>query len=436
MGTTCVLVTPCCSGRCTPETSAISIDIKKSSFKKVSQCLKHMERLGLLTVKETGGVASIVAVQRLHDLFRGVKVEDPDAFKAMVAQREAGATGGGGGGAAPLVASADWVSTAATGKVTVVDLYKIPKQLREVFGARRGQFGEGLRSSELKDVFVQYIKEKEIEIPTDRTSICVPMDDDALFKIAGAVNDAKQLKREKEEIEAMRAAQAAAAARAEALARRRYGGGSGDNDDNGDSDAGYGYDDDEYGDDEVYDESNTSAYESTIGRGAVVAGVWMPSAGSDEGGRASSSSGGGGGVKAKTVFTKPVSFSTAAAKGQSSKAKPPSAPPPVLQPSKTQAQAWPKLGATGHGEAAAAAAAAASAATGNNADTTSVPVPPPSAPMMMGIVVRKDELFKALMAKMSPCHAIITPNGTDSISYLKQALQAPHTYAHAIVYTL
>jgi hypothetical protein len=47
-----------------------SIDIKKSSYKKVSIFLEHYKALGLLFLNEVNGVLSVSKVDRSHQLFK------------------------------------------------------------------------------------------------------------------------------------------------------------------------------------------------------------------------------------------------------------------------------------------------------------------------------------------------------------------------------
>jgi hypothetical protein len=95
---------------------------------------------------------SIVNVQRAHDLFRGIKVGDPDEFKALVAKK---------GEAAPLeddqaestsvlISAVKKSSAPGDNKITVLELYKLTKQLKDVFGSGlRGQHGEFFVAAEV-----------------------------------------------------------------------------------------------------------------------------------------------------------------------------------------------------------------------------------------------------------------------------------------------
>ena len=76
-----------------------------------------MEQIGLLTIKETNGVASVSSVQRVHDLYRGVKVSDPTTLRLGApgtVEREREREGEG----------------KKDKKVSVMELYKMPKKMR------------------------------------------------------------------------------------------------------------------------------------------------------------------------------------------------------------------------------------------------------------------------------------------------------------------
>ena len=74
-----------------------------------------MEKIGLLIVKETNGVASVISVQRVHDLFKGIKVQNPENLRRS--------TGG-------TLGREDEEKKRKDGKVAVLELYKMPKKMR------------------------------------------------------------------------------------------------------------------------------------------------------------------------------------------------------------------------------------------------------------------------------------------------------------------
>ena len=68
------------------------LDLKLSSYRKVSSFLTHCQALSLLTLQESQGVSTITTLNKTHDLFRGVKVDNPELFKNNVLN----STSGGG----------------------------------------------------------------------------------------------------------------------------------------------------------------------------------------------------------------------------------------------------------------------------------------------------------------------------------------------------
>lgn len=67
------------------------VQIKNTRFKKVSQFLIFCtsDECGrLLSTREENGVTMIASVQRAHELFKGAKVNDPEAFKAAVLSKK------------------------------------------------------------------------------------------------------------------------------------------------------------------------------------------------------------------------------------------------------------------------------------------------------------------------------------------------------------
>jgi hypothetical protein len=102
-----------------------NIDIKKTSFKKVSNYFSTLEKRGLVTLQTTeDGVISIVTVDASHMALRGHKVRDPVAFKAFAygtsvrpLSEASGAAGGESRGRSQL------------NEVEILSLTKLPKSL-------------------------------------------------------------------------------------------------------------------------------------------------------------------------------------------------------------------------------------------------------------------------------------------------------------------
>lgn len=77
-----------------------------------------MENRGLLTLKESNGVASVMSVQRVHDLFKGVKVQNPDTLRTGLKNKDDD--------------KKDNNKEKGNGKIAVIELYKFPKKMKYV----------------------------------------------------------------------------------------------------------------------------------------------------------------------------------------------------------------------------------------------------------------------------------------------------------------
>ena len=75
-----------------------------------------MENRGLLTLKEVNGVASVTSVQRVHELFKGVKVQNPESLRAGTRTKEDDKKD----------------KERGNGKIAVIELYKFPKKMKYV----------------------------------------------------------------------------------------------------------------------------------------------------------------------------------------------------------------------------------------------------------------------------------------------------------------
>lgn len=142
------------------ETPSQDLDIRRSSFRKVSVFLRHFSKLRLFSLKEQGGVISVTNVQRAHDLFRGVKIEDREEFLVRVAAASSTRKDGlvededaEGGSSEFSKSMARQQAAAMKGsgdmKINVLELFKLTKQLREIFGSIHGSHGEYLTAQEV-----------------------------------------------------------------------------------------------------------------------------------------------------------------------------------------------------------------------------------------------------------------------------------------------
>jgi translation initiation factor 2D len=136
--------------------STSTIDIKKTSYKKVSKFLDYCKGIDLLTYREENGISTITGVKRMHDLFREYKAEDPEKFKEAVSNAGSG-SGGGGSGSTDSSVVGYHTSSNATGKIVVIDLFKMPRNMRDIFGMIRGEYGEHLKSNEVSCRYMCFV---------------------------------------------------------------------------------------------------------------------------------------------------------------------------------------------------------------------------------------------------------------------------------------
>ena len=82
-------------------------------------------------------------MERSHDLFKGIKVDDPESFKAQVLNNN----NNNNNTETTIIDNNN--SNNKNKRISVLELYKLPKDLRNVFGSIRGEFGDCLKSNEV-----------------------------------------------------------------------------------------------------------------------------------------------------------------------------------------------------------------------------------------------------------------------------------------------
>ena len=152
------------------------LDIRKSSFKKVSALLLHLQDQGLIVLKSnheviegadvtTGEVLYLVDFTKKHEMFRGVKVEDPEALRRQVEGDE----GNNAEGTASLIP----IKVTGGGSdrpMQVVELFKLNKTFKEVVGNVVSPEYAGLATfAEVKHLITDYILKNGLEDPSDRS---------------------------------------------------------------------------------------------------------------------------------------------------------------------------------------------------------------------------------------------------------------------------
>ena len=147
-----------------------------------------METKGLLKLETVNGITSIVSVQRIHDLYRGVSVPDPERFRAAVSSDDGRVQSQSGGVSSKAVKITGervpisllcytffclslYYSFLFIGCIrSVADLYKLPKHIVKIFGNLRGQFGGYLKATEIRDALVAYFRSNDLDNLSDKVS--------------------------------------------------------------------------------------------------------------------------------------------------------------------------------------------------------------------------------------------------------------------------
>lgn len=152
------------SFRCAAAAGLPRLDIKASSYRKASTFLTHCQHLDVLGVKDDNGVSTITKLNKTHDLFRGVKVDQPEEFKSAVQNTSSAATGNNSSGAQEGEKGSEFAlysgisggggssgvgAAGANKKVQVMELFKLTKHLKDIFGVPRGEYGEYLKPGEV-----------------------------------------------------------------------------------------------------------------------------------------------------------------------------------------------------------------------------------------------------------------------------------------------
>lgn len=113
------------------------LDLKLSSYRKVSSFLTHCQSLQLLTLQESQGVSTITSLHKTHDLFRGVKVDNPEVFKNNVLNSHNSSGGVDNNNSEPMsefgafqAAHSAQISGDKNKKVQVLELFKLTKHLK------------------------------------------------------------------------------------------------------------------------------------------------------------------------------------------------------------------------------------------------------------------------------------------------------------------
>ncbi|XP_035699085.1 eukaryotic translation initiation factor 2D-like [Branchiostoma floridae] len=140
-----------------------SLDLKKSSYKKLSKFLQAMQTQGLIQVKELSkGVESVVEVNRGHEELKSFEV--PDVELPAVEVNDPGT------GAGPTYQPPE-----------VVEMFSVTGNLAPLFRTAGIRKGHALSGQEVREFLTQYVKENELVDPNNKRFIVVdPLLCDAL----------------------------------------------------------------------------------------------------------------------------------------------------------------------------------------------------------------------------------------------------------------
>jgi predicted ribosome-associated RNA-binding protein Tma20 len=171
--------------RCVKDDNMI-IDIKKTSYRKVYTFLVDYceKKLHLLeTMEDANHNLFMISFNRDHELFSRYKVSDIDNFRMKVKQREQQSS------SSSSTAVDDGHQKGVSGgvrsdKYVIMELYKIPKKIREIFvkdnlllinGAENGEY---YKANEIKELLIRYITLHRLENPEKRSTLLMTSDDD------------------------------------------------------------------------------------------------------------------------------------------------------------------------------------------------------------------------------------------------------------------
>ena len=169
------------------------LDIKKSSYKKVSAFLNFLAEERVITLSSNlaerteeanegtpGEILYLTGFTKKHELFKGVKIDDPEIFKRRVESTSHGNDEGGDDkGVFSFIPSSNKPSDKGPDKsMQVVELFKLNKVFKEVVGNVLGGEYSGLATyGEIKHILMEYIAKQGLEDSLDRSQVKFTSDD-------------------------------------------------------------------------------------------------------------------------------------------------------------------------------------------------------------------------------------------------------------------
>ncbi|GMY07946.1 eukaryotic translation initiation factor 2D [Fagus crenata] len=147
--------------------SGITLDIKKSSYKKLSKWLQAKASIGLISVKEDKFKKEVmlISVNRTHAEYSSFKPEKRQVEKNdQISDRAAN-------------------ESRSNKMLEVAEIYKPSVQVKSIFATVGADTGTLFSASEATDIVFKYIEKENLVKPTDRSIVVLdPILCDALFK--------------------------------------------------------------------------------------------------------------------------------------------------------------------------------------------------------------------------------------------------------------
>eukprot|EP00002_Diphylleia_rotans_P038077 TRINITY_DN8602_c0_g1_i1.p1 TRINITY_DN8602_c0_g1~~TRINITY_DN8602_c0_g1_i1.p1 ORF type:complete len:668 (-),score=166.90 TRINITY_DN8602_c0_g1_i1:32-2035(-) len=141
------------------------VDIKKSTYKKLSQFLKAIEKRGILKVKDVRGVQQITSINRSHPEVVQFKEDKQLASKIIES------------------AAASTSSPSDAAEFVIRELYQPPQQIVKMFPSQSSK--AMYTASEIREVFETYARREELILPLDPHKMRLDPRLAQLFKLEG-----------------------------------------------------------------------------------------------------------------------------------------------------------------------------------------------------------------------------------------------------------
>ena len=144
-----------------------TLNIKHTRWQKVGTFLSFAQSAGLLCLTSTNGVASVTSIQRQHKLFLaidGVSVVNPEILRKFCSSPR----------------DSEFESKKREindSKLLVLQLYKFPKNSKQLFGETLGEHGVTLTCAEVRSVLYSYVESKRFICDDNKRMVSIPRSD-------------------------------------------------------------------------------------------------------------------------------------------------------------------------------------------------------------------------------------------------------------------